>query len=95
LPFRYLPPPTAPSLRQGEIVTNLLELPPSPSDIETLKDERSSPSIIRRTHPLALIITQDCDLDWDYKFRITPQSTKKDEKDENKLLYHVQFCDLF
>lgn len=84
-----------PCLRQGEIIANLLELPPAPSDIKTLQDEKISPEVIRRTHPLSLVITQDCDLDWDYKYRTTPGTIKKDEKDENKLLYHIQFCDLF
>lgn len=95
MPFRYLSSPAEATLSQGEIICNILEVPPTPSDIKQLYDETKAPHVIRRTHPMAVIISQDCDLDWDWKARALPEQVKKDELDENKLLTHVQFCELF
>ncbi len=96
MPFRYDSPPMVDErLRQGEIVLNLLELPPSPSDTETLFNEEKSPPVIRSTHPIALIVTQDCDLYWDWKLRQSPKEVKKDIKDERKQLPHIHFCEMF
>ncbi|MBI2853256.1 MAG: hypothetical protein HYX84_09240 [Chloroflexi bacterium] len=96
MPFQYNSPPQAITpLTQGEIVSKILELPPVPSDIVTLTNDKMSPSVVRRSHPFVLVTTQDCDLSWDWNFRKTPEKTKKDQKDERKLLPHVQFCELF
>ena len=96
MPLQYNSPPhlNAP-LAHGEILFNLLELAVVPSDVETLHNEKKSPQVIRRTHPFALIISQECDLDWDWKYRTSVEVTRKDEKDERKWLPYVQFCDMF
>lgn len=95
MPFRYLSSPAEATFRQGEIICNLLEVSPAPSHIEQLYDETKAPHVIRRTHPMAVIISQDCDLYWDWKARALPEQVKKDKQDESKLLSHLQFCELF
>ena len=96
MPLQYDFPPTQPPFRQGEIVHNLLEISPTYSeDITELCDESKSPKVVRVTHPMAVIVTQDCDLRWDWMFRNSPEKVRKNEKDENKLLTHIHFCDLF
>lgn len=42
----------------------------------------------RLDHPYAIIISQDCDLEWDYRAR-------HGQVPDDKLLAHVLFCDLF
>jgi len=56
------------SLRQGEILTNVIQYNPVLSqDAEELTFERV-------IHPYAIIITQDCDLDFDYKARFVSET---------------------
>jgi hypothetical protein len=51
-------------LRQGEILSNVIQLK---LDLSTIDDEdkRFDPIV----HPYAVIVSQDCDLDWDFKAR--------------------------
>ncbi|MGB3494679.1 MAG: hypothetical protein WBA57_18270 [Elainellaceae cyanobacterium] len=54
------------SLRQGEILTGVVQYNPVINEISKESQELSFTPII---HPYAIVITQDCDLDWDYKAR--------------------------
>ncbi|MBW4466068.1 MAG: hypothetical protein KME07_11595 [Pegethrix bostrychoides GSE-TBD4-15B] len=54
------------SLRQGEIVTGVVQYNPVIDEIPKELQELSFTPII---HPYSIVITQDCDLDWDYKAR--------------------------
>lgn len=49
------------ALRQGEIVSNLVE---ALIDLDKLNAE--VPSFLENTHPYAVIVSQDCDLEWDW-----------------------------
>jgi hypothetical protein len=60
----YQPSVKKSSLRQGEILTNVVQYCPVMSDSS---DEGIS--FTRIIHPYAIVITQDCDLDWDYEAR--------------------------
>jgi hypothetical protein len=54
------------SLRQGEILTNVIQYNLIASEVSPETEELSFESIV---HPYAIIVTQDCDLDWDYRAR--------------------------
>jgi len=78
----------SPFLRQGEIISNLLEfklqIPGGKSVEEVLGSARLDPIV----HPYVIVISQDCDLEWDYKARLGQTS-------EHKVLIHTLFCGLF
>jgi hypothetical protein len=62
------------SLRQGEILTGVVQYNPVIDEIPKEFQELSFTPII---HPYAIVITQDCDLDWDYKARVTNNNPAK------------------
>ncbi|RUT10243.1 hypothetical protein DSM106972_007380 [Dulcicalothrix desertica PCC 7102] len=73
------------ALRQGEILTGVVEFKPivvrPNSTLEDIKFEQI-------LHPYAVIVSQDCDLDWDY--------TARQNKDKpHKLLNSILFCELY
>ena len=70
------------AIRQGEIITGLIQLV---VDLETIGAE--SPDIIPILHPYALVVSQDCDLDWDYKARNVAPAP-------NKLLPSILLCEV-
>lgn len=75
-------------LRQGEILTDLTQYIPningsSSKSIEV--EEDLSFTII--SHSYSIIVTQDCDLDWDYKAR-------NGEEKPSKLLNSIILCEL-
>lgn len=45
------------------------------------------PIVDTKTHPYALIVSQDCDLDWDFKAR-------RGETSEDKLVPNILFCEV-
>lgn len=62
-------PATAGALRQGEILSDVVQ--PRPT-LESLRENVLNGADLRVDevrHPLAIVLTQDCDLDWDYKAR--------------------------
>jgi hypothetical protein len=75
------------SLRQGEILTNVTQY-----NVEPMAPSEDQPDISLSTvpiiHPYAIVVTQDCDLDWDYKART--------EKNHNpsKFLNSVVLCEI-
>ena len=71
------------SLRQGEIVTNLIQLKPNVPSLST-----EEPEIIPIVHPYAIIVTQDCDLVQDFK----PRSEGSLESD--KIIPSILFCEV-
>lgn len=54
------------SLRQGEILTGVAQYNPVLGELSPDAQEVSFDIVI---HPYAIVVTQDCDLDWDYKAR--------------------------
>lgn len=69
-------------LRQGEILSGVFQYKLNPATIEA--DEKKFLEII---HPIAIILTQDCDLESDYKLR-------REEDDPRKFLPNVLFCEM-
>ncbi|BAY94955.1 MULTISPECIES: hypothetical protein [unclassified Tolypothrix] len=73
------------ALRQGEILTGVIQFIPVPNEASPELDKTQFKPII---HPYAIVVSQDCDLDWDYKAR---QTTDK----QNKLLNSILCCEIY
>lgn len=80
----YVASPPTGELRQGEIISNLVQ---ARLDITTV-DATSEPKVERITHPYAIIVSQDCDLFQDYRAR-NGGAAKPD-----KLLPSILFCEV-
>jgi hypothetical protein len=87
VPLCYLPAESR-YLRQGEIIENLIEVGPRIPPGQTTIDVRLNTEVDIIYHPYAVVVSQDCDLEWDYRAR-------QGEAQDDKLLRHVLFCDLF
>lgn len=72
------------SLRQGEILTGVIQYNPIINEIPKESQDLSFMPII---HPYAIVVTQDCDLDWDYKTRGTNNNLAK-------LLNSIILCEI-
>jgi hypothetical protein len=86
LSFCYLP-IESPHLRQGEIIENLFEFIPRVAAGETTEAEKTT-KLEKVSHPLVVVVSQDCDLESDYGARLG-------DREKDKLLVHVLLCDLF
>ncbi len=82
----YAPSDAEGALRQGEIVTNLVQVRLSSSRLDAVGTLQAD----EVHHPFALVVSQDCDLDWDYKAR---QQENPEAVPQNKLLPNVLFCE--
>jgi len=78
----------SPFFRQGEIVNNLFELKLQITEQKSIDDVRKDAKFDPIVHPYVIVISQDCDLEWDYKARLG-------EASEDKLLTHILFCALY
>ncbi len=79
------------SLRQGEIISNLIQIQINldsiiESDNESLQEKNYSADNV--LHPYAIVVTQDCDLEQDYYFRFHERG-----KDRHKLP-SILFCEV-
>ena len=81
--------PAGGALRQGEILSNVVE---ARIDVRTLQGE-GEPELEEKNHPLAVVMTQDCDLSWDYRARSQPDPEER-TKLANKTLPNVLLCEL-
>jgi hypothetical protein len=70
------------SLRQGEILSDVIQLPLDPDNIDF-----DAPTVVKIIHPFAIIVSQDCDLDWDFTARQT-----QEQQQAHKLLPNILFC---
>src|SRR5258708_11148574 len=80
----YVPSVLGGALRQGEVLANVVE---ARIDFETLRAGEDL-ALEEKVHPLAIVLTQDCDLDWDFKAR-------SDAKLANKLLPNILLCEVW
>lgn len=71
-------------LRQGEILSDIIQVRINLKDIRAEK----LPRLRNIVHPWVIIVSQDCDLDWDFKAR-------RDEGSPLKLMPSVLFCEMF
>ena len=56
---------------------------------ETLLSDDNTPPSLRKNHPLVIVLSPDCDLEWDYQARLDP------EEPRHKILDHILLCDLY
>lgn len=70
-------------MRQGELVSNLVQFA---IDLPTLGQEEIA--LDSQTHPLAIVVSQDCDLMWDHEER------RKPDPSGYKLLPNILFCEV-
>ncbi len=69
-------------LRQGELLSNVIE---TLCDIRSLTND--VPEFLERTHPFAFVLSQDCDLDWDFTARLIQQKLQR-------LIPNVLLCEV-
>jgi len=72
------------ALRQGEIISNLGQVILNP---DCLLVEGREPVVDPVIHPWAIVMTQDCDLDWDYKAR-------QPSPENSKIIPSILFCEV-
>lgn len=78
----------SPRLRQGEIIDKLFEFKLQIPEQQSIDDVRKSAKFDPIVHPSVIVVSQDCDLEWDYKARFEGASV-------HKLIAHVLCCSLF
>lgn len=76
------------SLKQGEIISDLVEFKLQTSEVKSINDVYKTAKFDSITHAYVIVVSQDCDLEWDYRARSGKAS-------EDKLLAHILFCALF
>lgn len=74
------------SLRQGEILTGVIQYKPVIDELSQHGQELPFETVL---HPYVIVITQDCDLDWDYKARKAQAILQP-----SKLLNSVILCEI-
>lgn len=72
------------ALRQGEILKGVVQYTP----ILTEPANEKNIQLSRKLHPYAIIISQDCDLDWDYQAR-------QGQGKQHKLLNSIILCEVY
>ncbi len=80
----YAPTQGDSAIRQGEILTGLMQFILDVSDRLSLEDISFSSLL----HPYAIVVSQDCDLDWDFKARTA------NERNSGKLIPNILFCEV-
>lgn len=78
------------ALRQGEILTGVIQFKPNVNE-SSLDLDIETQVFTAVTHPYAIVVTQDCDLDWDYKAR---QSINSTNDQSTKLLNSILLCEI-
>ena len=78
--------PSTGPLRQGEIVSNLVQIRVALDTIGS--DEIAVNQVV---HPYAIVVSQDCDLEWDWDWR-----EREGESDgiAAKLMSSILFCEV-
>lgn len=77
--------PSSGPLRQGEIVSNLVQ-----TIVAVDKIGSDELDVIPVPHPYAVVVSQDCDLDWDWHERV-----RGGDGSAAKLMSSVLFCEVF
>ena len=94
----FAPSPGEGAFCQGEIISGVVQVYVR---ADSLGPNAEEVNLEEKVHPYALILTQDCDLLWDFKARTTEVDGPchvRDEKEENrqqaKLVPNVLLCEL-
>lgn len=84
--------PDSGALRQGEILTGLIEFKVTSTEIvsvDSLFSNEKAPPVDRMDHPIVIVLSPDCDLEYDYQARNDPGEPR------HKIMTHVLLCDLY
>jgi hypothetical protein len=84
----YQPSDNSSALRQGEILTDVVQYISVIDEMQRELQQLSELSFTPIKHPYSIIVTQDCDLDWDYKAR------KDGNNNPAKLLNSIILCEI-
>lgn len=68
------------ALRQGEILSNVVQVSVLPESVDT-----ALPKVKRVPHDYAIVITPECDLDWDFK-------AQQGNESQGKLIPNILLC---
>jgi hypothetical protein len=81
--------PAEGAFHQGEILSDVIQLC---ALLDSLSPESEGLEFDEVRHPFAVVLTQECDLDWDFKARtVEPDESKR----QLKISPNVLFCELF
>ena len=70
------------ALKQGELLSNVIE---TIADVDSISS--GSPRYLERAHPFAFVLSQDCDLDWDFAARLSQNGT-------HRIIPNVLMCEV-
>lgn len=76
------------ALRQGEILSNVIQL-----KLDMLNTNMAEPVFDSIIHPFVVIVSQDCDLDWDHRARIEDADEQKNVNEQKKIP-SILLCEL-
>jgi len=92
VPLNYEVPPTSGHLRQGEILRGVFE---NRTDYAAVKPTIDPVPVTPREHPLTVVMSAQCDLQWDWEERSSISPEQAAEESLPRLMPHVLLCDLF
>lgn len=81
----YQVPDQKSAIKQGEILTGVVQYKPVLGEGLSSEEEVNFSTL---EHPYAIVVTQDCDLDWDYKERL------EEKAKSSKYLNSVLLCEI-
>lgn len=84
----FAPSPASGALRQGEILSDVVQVHISR---DSVSPEAEEIALQEKIHPQAIILTQDCDLDWDFKAR---DQGEEGNKLQLKLVPNILLCEM-
>ena len=94
----FLPSLAEEAFHQGEILSSVVQLYVLPESLPRGMDGLEFGEIV---HPYAVVLTQECDLDWDFKARSTEtiercrNSKDEENKRQLKLAHDILLCEAF
>ncbi len=90
--LQYEKSPDSGALRQGEILKGLIEFNVTSTElsgIDSLFSNEKAPPVDRVDHPIVIVLSPDCDLEYDFQARVDPDEPR------HKIMTHILLCDLF
>lgn len=84
----FAPSPESGAFRQGEILSDVVQ---SHISLDSVNPDAKEIAVEQKIHPHAIILTQDCDLDWDFKAR---QQGEHGNRFQLKQVPNTLFCEL-
>ena len=84
----FAPSPASGTFRQGEILSDVVQVH---IRVDGLNPNAEESAFEEKIHPQAIILTQDCDLDWDFKARAQGEEGNRRQL---KLAPNILLCEL-